>query len=90
MTEHYDEIHGFSSPGEFDRFQEWLGSAIKNGDFEEIPVGSRYGNMENFQERWFRDFSGAIWRLVSPEPPFMGVFLLVSPADAPRDEATGQ
>lgn len=78
MTEHYDQIQGFRSPDEFARFQEWLSAAIKSGDFEEIPVESRYGNIENFEERWFRDLTGVVWRLVSPEPPFMGVFVIVA------------
>ncbi|MFI7643365.1 hypothetical protein [Nonomuraea sp. NPDC049400] len=77
MTEQYDEIHGLSSPGEFSSFQEWLNSMISNGGLREVPVQSRYGDMENFEERWFLDSLGVVWRLVSPQPPFMGVFLPV-------------
>jgi hypothetical protein len=65
-----------------------VSSALKDGELEEIPVESRYGNMENFKEKWFRDFSGVVWRLVSPEPPFMGVFLIVSLPDEPPRQDT--
>ncbi|NUW36992.1 hypothetical protein HTZ77_37160 [Nonomuraea sp. SMC257] len=87
MTEHYDEIHGFDSPGEFSRFKEWLSAAIKDGDFEEVPVESRYWNVENFDEKWFRDFTGVIWRLVAPDPPFTGVFMVVSHPGEPSRQS---
>lgn len=79
--EGWDEIQSFTSPGEFRRFQLWIEEALAEGALVEIPVLSRYGRSDMFDERWFRAPSGQRWRLVAPNPPFLGVFLMV-PGDA--------
>ncbi len=75
--EGWDEIEGFISPGEFQRFRLWVQSALDEGSLAEIPVQARYGPSEMFDECWFEAPSGQRWRLVAPEPPFLGVFLMV-------------
>ncbi|MGN6611683.1 MAG: hypothetical protein ACTHLJ_07885 [Angustibacter sp.] len=76
-AEGWDEIEGFTSPGEFQRFLLWVQSALDEGALAEIPVQARYGPSAMFEERWFEAPSGQRWRLVAPEPPFLGVFLMV-------------
>jgi len=77
VTEHWDEIHGFRSLDEYERFRDWLDQMIERGRAREIEVGERYGS-PYFEERWVRqEWTGAVWRLVGPEPPFRGVFLPV-------------
>lgn len=59
------------------RFLLWIQSALDEKSLVEIPVQARYGPSEMFDERWFEAPSGQRWRLVAPEPPFLGVFLMV-------------
>jgi hypothetical protein len=47
---------------------------VANGTLAEVPVEDRYSGSFMFNEHWFRAPSGAIWRLVAPDPPFRGVF----------------
>ncbi|MCS7063449.1 MAG: hypothetical protein NZM04_05305 [Methylacidiphilales bacterium] len=70
----WEEIIGFQSPGEFQRFQSWIEEQIKLGNAEEVPVDpSCIGAYWN--QRWLRHkASGVVWRLVEPDPPFTGVF----------------
>lgn len=75
--EGWDQITGFTSPGEYRRFLLWIQSALDEKSLVEIPVQARYGPSEMFDERWFEAPSGQRWRLVAPEPPFLGVFLMV-------------
>ena len=75
-VEDWEEIHGFRSPGEFRRFERWIREALRDGSAVEIPVKRPYAGPV-FEERWFRAASGRIWRLVSPDAPFPGVFEVV-------------
>ena len=61
--------------GEYARFVRYLDAQIEAGDTEEVPVDSTYGRGEIYGGRWFkvRD-TGAIWRLVPPDPPFNGLW----------------
>lgn len=74
MEEDWDEIHGFASPGEYRRFEAWVGEALEEGALTEIEVAVPYSGSSMFYERWFRSASGQVWRLVTPDPPFRGVF----------------
>ena len=78
----WDEIHGFDSPGEYNRFLVWVSEALDEGALVEVPVLDRYSGSEMFDERWFRAASGQLWRLVAPEPPFRGIFLMIGEADS--------
>lgn len=62
------------SPGEFERFKQWIASAPDEGALVEVPVQERYRGSSMFDEHWYRATSGSVWRLVAPEPPFLGVF----------------
>jgi hypothetical protein len=73
-AEEWDEIHGFVSPGEFARFLSWIEDVLADGLLREVAVEQRYAHATVFEERWFRATSGEIWRVVAPDPPFMGVF----------------
>jgi hypothetical protein len=71
----WETISGFRSPGEFRRFVEWMREQMKAGVAREVPVAAPYAGAATFEERWFEHSeSGKTWRLVSPEPPFDGVF----------------
>ena len=73
-AEEWDEIHGFLSPREFERFRTWIAEALTQGALTEIPVGEPYSGSPMLDERWYRAPSGTVWRVVAPEPPFTGVF----------------
>lgn len=69
------EIHGFSSPAEYNRFREFIEKNVANGKLEEIPPDPDYGRGEIYGGRWFRSpLTGDIWRLVNPDFPFRGLW----------------
>jgi hypothetical protein len=73
QVEDWEEIHGFQSPGEFRRFERWIREALQDGSIVEMPVERPYAESV-LEERWFRATSGRIWRFVTPEAPFRGLF----------------
>ena len=74
------EIRGFASPGEFERFVEYIRGQVRSGIAEETAADPAYGPGEIFGGRWYRHVaSGAVWRLVPPDPPFTGLWERVSP-----------
>jgi hypothetical protein len=72
----WEEIHGFSSKSEYDRFQVWLDSQIAEGMVASVPVTAPgKGLIFGLSERWFQCLgTGQIWRLVAPEFPFKGLW----------------
>lgn len=72
----WEPIHGFASPGEYKRFCIWLDSQITLNLAEEVPVDLSKSTMAyGFDEKWFKcHLTGVIWRRVSPEVPFLGLW----------------
>jgi hypothetical protein len=70
----WEEIHGFATPGEFERFKTWIATALEEAAIIEVPVLEQYGGSPLFDECWYREPDGSTWRLVAPNPPFRGVF----------------
>lgn len=68
----WGEIQGFKSPGEFKDFIKWIDSLVSEGVVNEVNVENYYGGSP--WERWFQCKCGRRWRLVEPDPPFLGVF----------------
>ena len=71
----WEQIHGFSSPGEYRRFVSFIEVQVSQGQADEVPVELGYGAGEIYGGRWFRDRdSGQVWRLVAPDFPFRGLW----------------
>jgi hypothetical protein len=71
----WEEIHAFSTPGEYRRFVEYIQRQVALGQAEEVPVDPSYDPGERSGGRCFRDLgSGEVWRLIPPDPPFYGVW----------------
>jgi hypothetical protein len=69
------EIHGFLSPGEYQRFVAYLEAQLKAGVVQEVPPNPGYGKGEIYGGRWFRvEPHGETWRLVPPDFPFKGLW----------------
>lgn len=69
----WEEIHGFESPSEYQRFVAYIERQVAQGHVSEIAVDPDYGAGMVFGGRWFRDIeSREVWRLVPPDPPFRG------------------
>lgn len=83
-VEPWDEIHGFGSLLEYERFESWLADAIGHGFFVEVDVDAPYSGSNSFEQRWVRDSSGVVWRLVAPDAPFPGVFEKVNAEELKR------
>ena len=72
---HWEEIHGFSSPSEYERFVRYIEGQVSAGNAREVDVDSDYGRGEIYGGRWFEDAeTGAVWRLVPPDYPFRGLW----------------
>ena len=68
-------IERFGSIKDFYRFESWMVDQIDAGNAVEQPVASPYMQIQSFREKWFKhQKSGTIWRLVSPDEPFEGLF----------------
>ena len=68
----WEAIEEFSSPTEFKRFYDWINSQLEEGIIDQVSVEDTYAG-EYFEEKWFKcKESGQIWRLVSPQVPFLG------------------
>ena len=79
----WEEIHGFQTPGEYQRFVEYIARQTAAGLARELTVDPRYGRGEVYGGLWFQDLeSGEVWRLVPPDPPFTGLWERVRNGDA--------
>jgi hypothetical protein len=68
-------IHGFTSPGEYDRFVEFIARQLQIGTLVEVPADANYGAGQIWGGRWFRvAHNGQVWRLVSPDFPLQGLW----------------
>jgi len=71
----WEEIHGFSGPGESERFVRYIHGQVASGHADEVEADGEYGRGEIYGGRWFKDReTGQIWRLVPPDPPFRGLW----------------
>ena len=71
----WEEIHGFASLGEYNRFVQYIEGQMKAGFVREIDPNADYGYGEIYGGRWFEDIeSGKVWRLVPPDFPFKGLW----------------
>ena len=76
----WEEIHGFTSPGEYTRFVQYIEGQVMSGAAKELPADPTVGKGLIYGGRWFRDLeTGAVWRLVAPDPPFRGLWEPVVP-----------
>lgn len=79
-TSGWEEIHGFQSPGEYRRFVVYLEKVVGEGHVVEVPGDPNYGPGKLFGGQWFKDLeSGEVWRLIPPDPPFLGLWERVEP-----------
>ena len=76
----WEEIHGFTSPGEYTRFVRYIEGQVMSGAAKELPADPTVGKGLIYGGRWFRDVeTGAVWRLVAPDPPFRRLWEPVVP-----------
>jgi hypothetical protein len=68
-----EEIQGFDSLQHFMEFCRTIEDSITKHELTPVPVEQPYGSVM-FEETWYRTAAGQVWRLVSPEFPFKGVF----------------
>ena len=79
----WEEIQGFQTPGEYQRFVEYIEAQARAGTARELPADPAYRRGEVYGGRWFQDVeSGEIWRLIPPDPPFTGMWERVRQGDA--------
>jgi hypothetical protein len=67
-----EEIKGFQSIYEFERFQKYIANLIEEGELLDISVQKYYAG---FPEELFRcKTCDTIWRLIHPDFPFKGLW----------------
>ena len=70
-----EEIHGFNSLFEYEKFQEYLNHQINNKFLKEIRVNQNYEKGLVYGGKWYKCFGcHEIWRLVEPDFPFRGLW----------------
>jgi hypothetical protein len=75
----WEEIREFESPGEYNRFLQYIESQVRPGVAKELPADPSYQRGMLYGGRWFQDSESlAVWRLISPNPPFYGLWEPVS------------
>jgi hypothetical protein len=75
IVANWDEIHGFASPEEYDRFVKYIEDQVSAGAVHERAVDPHYGKGMIFGGRWFEDIeTREVWRLVAPDFPFRGMW----------------
>ena len=72
----WEEIHGFETPGEFQRFCAWLQAQIQLGTVEEVELNKVDLSLPfGAEAKYFKCIaSGKIWRRVNPDFPFRGLW----------------
>ena len=74
----WEEIHGFNSLDEYNRFLRYIEKQVSDKIAEEIDPDPNYGKGEIYGGRWFKHLeTGEIWRLIPPDIPFKGLWELV-------------
>lgn len=75
IPSHWEEIHGFATPGEYKRFVAYIECQIASDQVKEIKPDNNHSKIRMFGIRWFQDIeSGAVWQLVEPDIPFRGTW----------------
>jgi hypothetical protein len=70
-----EAIHGFQSPGEFQRFNEYILDQVTLGNLEPVQPDPNYEKGKIFGGAWYRCATcSEIWRLVDPDFPFKGLW----------------
>ncbi len=71
----WKKIDEFQSFEEYEQFKKWIMGQVSLNKAYKEEVQERYSGAMMREELWFKHpASGAIWRLVEPDPPFYGVF----------------
>ncbi|TLM99890.1 hypothetical protein FDZ73_20880 [bacterium] len=71
----WEEIHGFQSFSEYEKFSHFVESKVQSGIVKEIEPLPEYHKGYVYGGRWFEDLqSGRKWRLVPPDFPFRGLW----------------
>ena len=75
ICQNWDEIHGFKSLGEYERFVKYIESQKNRNMAKEIIVDLNYHKGLIYGGRWFQcSKCKAVWRLVEPDFPFKGLW----------------
>jgi hypothetical protein len=81
----WEEIRGFYTPDEYQKFCDYIESQIAQGVVEEKSPRASYHKGLIFGGRWFEDVqTKQTWRLVAPDFPFKGLWEKVD-LDLPKN-----
>jgi hypothetical protein len=70
-----EEIHGFDTLGEFEKFQNYLQQQVVEGSLSRVNTDKNYEKGLIYGGDWFEcKVCKEIWRLVAPDFPFRGLW----------------
>lgn len=70
-----EEIHGFDSPYDFERFCAYIKSQLEAKNLVSVKCDSKYEKGLIFGGEWYKCTEcNEIWRLVPPDFPFTGLW----------------
>jgi hypothetical protein len=82
MAKVWAEIHGFSSPREYERFCAYIEEQVTSGVARECVTDPSYEKGMVYGGRWFTHVgTNEVWRLLPPDFPFRGLWEKVEPTD---------
>jgi hypothetical protein len=71
----WEEIRGFASAGEYDKFCAYIERQIASGMARERSADPSYHKGMIFGGRWFEELeTKEVWRLIPSDFPFRGLF----------------
>jgi hypothetical protein len=77
----WSAIDRFESLAHYQEFLAALSTQVADGRVKVLPVDPAKGWGSAWDEHWYQCLaSNETWRLVSPEPPFRGIFKKLEPA----------
>jgi hypothetical protein len=70
-----EEIHGFISLGEFEKFKKYLEEQVQKNNLSEVDADLNYEKGLIYGGKWYKCLEcNEIWRLVDPDFPFKGLW----------------
>ncbi|MDR3734945.1 MAG: hypothetical protein P4L10_05330 [Acidobacteriaceae bacterium] len=80
MSAAWEQIQGFKSLGEYERFVVYIEQQVADGFAREVAAHPLYGKGMIFGGRWFENANTKeVWRLIAPDFPFKGLWEHISP-----------
>jgi hypothetical protein len=70
-----EEINGFETPGEYERFRKYIDEQVAGGALIKVEADSNYEKGLIYGGEWFKCTTcNETWRMIPPDFPFRGLW----------------